>query len=164
MDVPYVPRSSAERMTTSGPVFWSFGRKPQNFIDQEEWRFRPQRSTTQIPITDGLRVEITMQRRCIEFTTHEMNGKPCWASSYPQSNPNEVISGGMGPSPRQCYKATYKAIQGKPLKRGFSVEAQFGFTEEVKSELRSLWGDETNITSGNCTKNIQRAALKTLMV
>ena len=114
-------------------------------------QFPPQRSITQIPITDGLRIEITIQRRRIVFTTHEMDGKPYWASSYPQSNRNEVISGGMGPSPRQCYKATYEAIQGKPLKRGFSVEAQFGFTEEVKSKLRSLWGDEINSTAGNCT-------------
>ena len=148
-------QSSAQRMATSGPIFWSFGRKPQNFINQEEWQFRPQRSITQIPITDGLRIEITIQRRRIVFTTHEMDGKPYWASSYPQSNRNEVISGGMGPSPRQCYKATYEAIQGKPLKRGFSVEAQFGFTEEVKSKLRSLWGDETNSTEGNCTQNTQ---------
>ena len=98
---------------------------------------------------------ITIQQRRIVFTMHEMDGKPYWASSYPQSNTNEMISGGMGPGPRQCYKATYEAIQGKPLKIGFSVEAQFGCTEEVKSKLRSLWGDETNSTVGNCTQNTQ---------
>ena len=107
MEVPYVPRSSAQRMATSGPIFWSFGQKPQNFINQEEWLFRAQRSITQIPITKGLWIEITIQRRCIVFTTNEMDGKPYWASIYPQSNPNKMISGGMGPSPRQCYKATY---------------------------------------------------------
>ena len=64
-----------------------------------------------------------MEQRRIAFTMHEMDEKPYWASSYPQSNPNEVISGGMGPRPRQCYEATYKVIKGKPLKRGFSVEA-----------------------------------------
>ena len=76
---------------------------------------------------------------------------PIGLIAIPNQNTNEMISGGMGPSPRQCYKATYEAIKGKPLKRGFSVEAQFGFTEEVKSKLRSLWGDETNSTAGNCT-------------
>ena len=41
MEAPYVPRSSTQRMATSEPIFWSFGQKLQNFINQKEWPVGP---------------------------------------------------------------------------------------------------------------------------
>ena len=42
-------------MATSGPIVWSFGQKPRNFINQEEWPVGPPQKkckfkSTKVPI------------------------------------------------------------------------------------------------------------------
>ena len=91
MNVPYVPRSSADRMTTSGPIFRSFGQKPQGLINQEEWLAGPPQKGANSKVAKSPLGPAGLGRQICGVK-----------NNLPQSSAAKILPGPAGPGWQMC--------------------------------------------------------------
>ena len=78
-------------MTRSDPIFWSFRKKPQNFINQEEWPVSPPQNSANSKVVKSL------------LGPAGLGSQICgMGNNLPQSNVAKILLGPTGLGLQMC--------------------------------------------------------------